>query len=547
MSNNCPVCKTVLNVKKPTHNPAFSTYAYDCPRCGKFMFTFSESELAMKLNYGHDDFKIFVLSHNIRKMQKNDSEVVLDGNFVDRILKGELPTPAEQKDIFIRWVGDNIKGGGDYIKVNSFSILAIIGARTLKEFYFILDYLKRERLIESKTVVGGGTIDIVKVTLSFDGHEYYEELKSGDTDKQKSIMAIESVPKEQIDEIHDSSNDGNTSMEWDIFICHASEDKGSFVEPLANALKKAGLKVWYDRFELKLGDSLRGKIDEGLANSRYGVVVLSSSFFQKNWPKTELDALVSRENKDGQKVILPIWHEVDKKQVEKFSPILAGKFAAKSSDSLESIVSRIVNVLNGSSVLKKPANDKIKLEEICDEAKELLLEAVKDRGGNILLCRTMDGTALNTNGRNLIPDQDSRTIAKWEYAVEELEENRFIKATGLTGEVFIVTHKGYSYADKLREAIPPGTSTEILLTDPGDITNKLIWWLGQQSSFVYTQTKLKQPVVWHFKVIDDKLNLALGSSKKYLPKVLNSDESPFPAIVENISIDTIRLKYDFSS
>ncbi len=93
---------------------------------------------------------------------------------------------------------------------------------------------------------------------------------------------------------------------------------------------------------------------------------------------------------------------------------------------------------------------------------------------------------------------------------------------------------------------PPATSTEKLLTDPGDITNKLIWWLGQQRGFVFTRTKCKQPVVWHFNRIDEERSLAPGSSKEYLPKILNSNESPFPAIVENVSSDTIRLKFDFS-
>lgn len=93
---------------------------------------------------------------------------------------------------------------------------------------------------------------------------------------------------------------------------------------------------------------------------------------------------------------------------------------------------------------------------------------------------------------------------------------------------------------------PPATSTEKLLTDPGDITNKLIWWLGQQRGFVFTRTKCRQPVVWHFSRIDEELNLTPGSSKEYLPKILNSNDSPFPAIVENLSSDTIRLKYDFS-
>jgi hypothetical protein len=55
------------------------------------------------------------------------------------------------------------------------------------------------------------------------------------------------------------------TREYDVFISHASEDKEGIVRPLANALKNEGLRVWYDEFELKIGDSLRRKIDRGLA------------------------------------------------------------------------------------------------------------------------------------------------------------------------------------------------------------------------------------------------------------------------------------------
>ena len=135
-------------------------------------------------------------------------------------------------------------------------------------------------------------------------------------------------------------------MEYDAFISHASEDKEIFVEPLANALRGSGLNVWYDRFELKLGDSLREKIDQGLANSRYGVVVLSRAFFSKEWPKSELDALVTRQNNEGKKVILPIWHDVTADEVKKFSPILASKMAARSTDGIEAVVVQVVDICN---------------------------------------------------------------------------------------------------------------------------------------------------------------------------------------------------------
>ena len=68
---------------------------------------------------------------------------------------------------------------------------------------------------------------------------------------------------------------------YDAFISHASEDKAGFVRPLAKALGKMGFRVWYDEFELRVGDSLRQSIDKGLINSRFGIVVLSSAFFAK--------------------------------------------------------------------------------------------------------------------------------------------------------------------------------------------------------------------------------------------------------------------------
>jgi len=65
----------------------------------------------------------------------------------------------------------------------------------------------------------------------------------------------------------------------DVFISHAFEDKASIARPLTDALIRAGFSVWFDEYELKIGDSLRGKIDEGLKNSHYGIVILSKYFF----------------------------------------------------------------------------------------------------------------------------------------------------------------------------------------------------------------------------------------------------------------------------
>ena len=70
----------------------------------------------------------------------------------------------------------------------------------------------------------------------------------------------------------------NKEMEYDVFICHASEDKEDFVRPFAERLRQQHIHVWYDEFSLNIGDSLTQKIDEGLAKSRFGIVVLSPNF-----------------------------------------------------------------------------------------------------------------------------------------------------------------------------------------------------------------------------------------------------------------------------
>ena len=68
---------------------------------------------------------------------------------------------------------------------------------------------------------------------------------------------------------------------YDLFICHASEDKEGFVRQLAETLEAKGASVWYDEFTLNVGDSLRREIDRGLASSRFGVVVLSEAFSKR--------------------------------------------------------------------------------------------------------------------------------------------------------------------------------------------------------------------------------------------------------------------------
>ena len=115
---------------------------------------------------------------------------------------------------------------------------------------------------------------------------------------------------------------------------------------LAELLKAKGINVWYDEFSLGWGKSLRKTIDYGLANSRFGVVVLSKSFIKKDWTEYELNGLTAREMSGEDQVILPIWHEVSKSDILKFSPTLVDKMALNTSiNTIDEIAEQLESLL----------------------------------------------------------------------------------------------------------------------------------------------------------------------------------------------------------
>lgn len=163
----------------------------------------------------------------------------------------------------------------------------------------------------------------------------------------------------------------------DVFVCHASEDKDDIATPLANALKEYQLKVWYDDFILTAGDDLKRKIDEGLNESRYGIVILSPKFFEKLsgkfferiirkffeklsnkfskkcWLNHELDALLNKK-KNEKKVILPVLHKLTPEEVKAYSSVLANIYALSSSDGIPKLAEDLIRVIDDGVYLDKP-------------------------------------------------------------------------------------------------------------------------------------------------------------------------------------------------
>ena len=168
------------------------------------------------------------------------------------------------------------------------------------------------------------------------------ELKIKSLQQQMDKFQINDITESVKNNIYGQDN----SINYDVFISHASEDKESFVNDLVEELTKLGVKVWYDKLCIIWGDSLRSKIDEGLRNSKYGIVILSEAYIKKGWTQYGLEGLFNIEMTNG-KTILPIWHNITKRQVQEFSPTIAGRLAINTTmQTADEIALELVSLLN---------------------------------------------------------------------------------------------------------------------------------------------------------------------------------------------------------
>lgn len=184
----------------------------------------------------------------------------------------------------------------------------------------------------------------VRLKIPNSGHWYAVVDLGGYSGQVKSSVRVLPGWETPLSSVPTLVRKGN-NVEYDVFISHASEDKDEVVRPLAQALRDGGLSVWYDEFELRIGDSLRQSIDTGISASRFGIVVLSKAFFDKGWPNYELDGLVTMAV-NGEQTLLPIWHNITKDAVVSYSASLADKVARNTtSHTVEDIAAEILDVV----------------------------------------------------------------------------------------------------------------------------------------------------------------------------------------------------------
>lgn len=135
-----------------------------------------------------------VFSHSLRKMQLTEEYSVVSHEVAEKIMEtASLPTPMEQADNLIRWLGNNLPGAGEYLRLGDpIPRMSIIGAASERGYEFILQGIKDQELVLDKTSVQRDD----RMTLSFKGWAIYEELKKGSPSGNKAFMAMKFGEKE---------------------------------------------------------------------------------------------------------------------------------------------------------------------------------------------------------------------------------------------------------------------------------------------------------------------------------------------------------------
>jgi DNA-directed RNA polymerase subunit RPC12/RpoP len=133
---------------------------------------------------------------------------------------------------------------------------------------------------------------------------------------------------------------GRTNKMPRVFICHSSRDK-SFVRDLVSRLQDDGIETWFDEVEIKIGDSIHRKINDGLKKTDFFAIVLSKASVKSRWVQEEVSSESSMEKLSASGIfVLPILLETCE-----VPPLLLDRRYANFRDDPESAYSELVDAI----------------------------------------------------------------------------------------------------------------------------------------------------------------------------------------------------------
>ena len=189
---------------------------------------------------------------------------------------------------------------------------------------------------------------------------YLKMVRSGDDvvfcNLAASVSELDSDPPDFIKVARMKANT------FDVFICHASEDKKSVALPLEKECEKIGLKAFVDQNNINWGDSITQIINKALSQARFFVAVISDSSVNKEWPMKELNSAIAREI-DGEHKILPlVVGDADK--VLKDLPLLKDQMYLKWNGKPKSLAEKIARLKGGTTSKKKATKKKVTKKKV---------------------------------------------------------------------------------------------------------------------------------------------------------------------------------------
>lgn len=135
------------------------------------------------------------------------------------------------------------------------------------------------------------------------------------------------------------------------FLSHDSRDKTNIARPLAHKLQSLDCPIWYDEYSLQLGDDLRESIEKGIKECKKCVLILTPNFLQNNgWTKTEFNSIFTRQLIMDEKLILPVWAGIDKKDIYEYSPSLLNVVGVNWQEGIDVVAHKIVGAIKGKQV-----------------------------------------------------------------------------------------------------------------------------------------------------------------------------------------------------
>lgn len=183
------------------------------------------------------------------------------------------------------------------------------------------DWLNEAEIFFSRYLLDHPLSSRMKTILSSRSSTAFEDMKSC----LKSIQNDKAFfdDKHEIRKDMGLKNKVRSFPEYDVFVSHATADKSDIVDQLVNSLKKLGVNVFYDKESIEWGDKWKERIINGTTDAEFAIIVISDHFFGREWTERELKEFLNRQNKNGQKLILPILHNITGKDLSDKYPAVA--------------------------------------------------------------------------------------------------------------------------------------------------------------------------------------------------------------------------------